>query len=162
MEQRSQLPKEPDHKEAQQTIQDPPVDDESGVRIRAQIESFSGPLPPPQLFEAYNKAQPDAGDRILKMAEGEQKHRHEIVHKVTDANQQLTERSQNWSGAITITAMISTVVLFALGAPVPGIALLLVSVTSSVNKLLNAIRKKIVSPSEQDEDEKEQDSAKQS
>ena len=34
--------------------------------------SFSGPLPPPDDFERYNKVAPDAANRILAMAEKEQ------------------------------------------------------------------------------------------
>lgn len=39
--------------------------------------SFAGPLPPPSLFNAYEKTLPGAADRILTMAEKEQDNRHD-------------------------------------------------------------------------------------
>ena len=41
------------------------------------IEAFSGPLPSPDAFERYNQVVPDAGNRILAMAEREQEIRQE-------------------------------------------------------------------------------------
>ena len=35
--------------------------------------TFSGPLPPPEDFKRYNEVLPNAADRILSMAENEQK-----------------------------------------------------------------------------------------
>ena len=39
-------------------------------------QHYSGPLPPAQEFKAYGEVLPNAPERILAMAEGEQKHRH--------------------------------------------------------------------------------------
>lgn len=41
-----------------------------------QSSSFAGPLPPPSLFNGYEKTLPGAADRILTMAEKEQENRH--------------------------------------------------------------------------------------
>ena len=38
-----------------------------------KIVAFSGPLPNPEAFEKYDQALPGAADRILRMAENEQK-----------------------------------------------------------------------------------------
>jgi len=40
-----------------------------------QSRAFLGPLPPPVMFEHYDKVLPGSADRILEMAEQEQKHR---------------------------------------------------------------------------------------
>lgn len=47
--------------------------------IKAVIrnEYFSGPLPPPNVLASYDKVIDGAAERILKMAEKEQQHRHE-------------------------------------------------------------------------------------
>lgn len=47
--------------------------------------SFKGPLPPPALFEHYEKALPGSADRILKLAENEQTYRHDWEKKALDA-----------------------------------------------------------------------------
>lgn len=48
--------------------------------IKAVIrkESFSGPLPPPQVLAGYDDVVAGAAERILAMAEKEQLHRHEM------------------------------------------------------------------------------------
>ncbi|UEM21972.1 DUF2335 domain-containing protein [Skermanella mucosa] len=43
--------------------------------MRVVTESYSGPLPHPAHFEAYEDAQPGSADRILMMAEKQQSHR---------------------------------------------------------------------------------------
>jgi uncharacterized membrane protein len=43
--------------------------------MRVMTESFSGPLPHPAHFQAYEDAQPGSADRILMMAEKQQSHR---------------------------------------------------------------------------------------
>lgn len=42
-----------------------------------QQMQWSGPLPPPAALEKFNEIIPNGADRIVKMAEAEQLHRHE-------------------------------------------------------------------------------------
>lgn len=44
-------------------------------------EFFSGPFPPPDMLERYEKAQPGLTDRIFNFAEAEQGHRHKAQMK---------------------------------------------------------------------------------
>ena len=53
-------------------VSDSPDDKVIAVR---KIESYRGPLPTPADFEKYNRVVPGAGNRILRMAEREQKMR---------------------------------------------------------------------------------------
>jgi uncharacterized membrane protein len=39
---------------------------------------FIGPIPPPEIFAGYDRALPNGADRVMKMAEREQEHRHKI------------------------------------------------------------------------------------
>ena len=48
--------------------------------------THSGPLPDPFSFQAYAKVLPDAPERIMRMAEKEQEHRHEMERKIVDAD----------------------------------------------------------------------------
>ena len=43
---------------------------------------FSGPIPPPEIMRQYNQIIPGSAERILKMAEKEQDHRHEIEDRL--------------------------------------------------------------------------------
>jgi uncharacterized membrane protein len=45
------------------------------VHAAAVEEQFSGPIPHPNILESYNRILPGAAERILSMAEEEQKHR---------------------------------------------------------------------------------------
>ena len=40
--------------------------------------SFMGPIPPPGILAGYNNVIPDGADRVIKMAEREQAHRHNM------------------------------------------------------------------------------------
>lgn len=46
------------------------------VETAQHLEFSSGPLPPPRFFQAYEATLPGAAERILAMAEREQKSRH--------------------------------------------------------------------------------------
>jgi len=45
--------------------------------------SFIGPLPPPELLRGYHEIDPSLADRIVKMAEREQDHRHQMEDNET-------------------------------------------------------------------------------
>lgn len=50
----------------------------------AVSQSYEGPLPTPADFSAYKEALPSAPERILVMAEEEQRYRHKINNKVVN------------------------------------------------------------------------------
>jgi uncharacterized membrane protein len=52
----------------------------------ATAQSFSGPLPPPQILEKYNQVVPDAAERIIAMAESQSKHRQRLEVTVIDSD----------------------------------------------------------------------------
>lgn len=43
---------------------------------------FSGPMPPPVIMEGYEKVLPGAAERILKMAEHQEQHRHKMEKRI--------------------------------------------------------------------------------
>lgn len=45
---------------------------------------FSGPIPPPEIFAGYDKALPNGADRVMKMAEKEQEHRHKMEGTIVE------------------------------------------------------------------------------
>ena len=56
--------------------------------------TFSGPIPPPELFKEYEEVLPGATERILKMAEKQQDHRTKIEEKIAENNFSLSIRGQ--------------------------------------------------------------------
>ncbi len=70
----------------------------------------SGPLPPAQEFERYEKTYPGAAERILLAAEKEAAHRHALENKMVDDNSKSARLGQYLAFAIAIMAM-TTVIL---------------------------------------------------
>lgn len=52
------------------------------TEIKAFLQHFSGPLPPPEAFSKYEQALKGAANRILTMAEKQQEQRHYIEKKI--------------------------------------------------------------------------------
>jgi uncharacterized membrane protein len=83
--------------------------DEREVRTSIVSASWSGPLPPPAAFEAYEKTLPGAADRIFKNVETESEHRRQLEREAS---------SRQWLGmfmgygvalAIVVVAAIAVV-----------------------------------------------------
>jgi uncharacterized membrane protein len=53
-------------------------DDNQGPLALEASYSFMGPIPPPGILAGYNNVIPNGADRVIKMAEKEQAHRHAI------------------------------------------------------------------------------------
>jgi len=45
------------------------------------VTAMKGPIPPPEILSGYEQALPGAADRIMRMAENEQVHRHGLEEK---------------------------------------------------------------------------------
>jgi len=83
--------------------------DETPQGGRALVHAaFSGPIPPPELMEGYQRLIPDAPERILSMAEDQSRHRQECEKKQIDAAIKDTRRGQ-WMGFICAILMLMIV-----------------------------------------------------
>ena len=60
-------------------------DPNEGAIVAHESVSFSGPLPPPNHLEHYEKVLPGAAERIFKMAENQSLHRRNLETKVVDS-----------------------------------------------------------------------------
>lgn len=78
------------------------------AEVRAEL-SFSGPLPPPSILAQYNDAVPDGAERIMVMAELQNKHRMSLETRVIDAD----IRRANWGlAAGFVVAIVGLVVAY--------------------------------------------------
>ena len=76
----------------------------AGAIQTVRAESFSGPLPPPDLLDAYERTSPGLADRIVKMAENEQTTRHGCL------------RRENWVASwLQIAGQLASLILAAFG-----------------------------------------------
>jgi len=72
------MSKPPHNQRGQQVQQQKPQQQAHQVSVQqVQQVQWSGPLPPPEALEKFNAVIPNGADRIVKMAEAEQAHRHE-------------------------------------------------------------------------------------
>ena len=67
--------------------------------VEHQSVSFSGPLPPPNHLEQYERILPGAAERILKMAEDQSLHRRSLEAKVIHSGVTDSKRGL-WFGLI--------------------------------------------------------------
>ena len=51
------------------------------LALAVEHQSFSGPLPPPDMLLAYNAIHPDFAERILRMTEKEAANRHVVTRR---------------------------------------------------------------------------------
>lgn len=77
--------------ESSQPILVTPTRASSESQVISHQMSFSesiwiGPVPPPEILAGYEKALSGTADRILAMAETQQKHRHGMESKVLDSH----------------------------------------------------------------------------
>lgn len=64
---------------------------------------FMGPLPPPAMLKAYEESHPGCAERILRMAEAEQRNIHQIQQKLLDQPHQYSVIT-NINGAVVALA----------------------------------------------------------
>ena len=50
--------------------------------VKREITEFSGPIPPPEIIEKYEKISSGAADRIITMAEKQSQHRQELEKEI--------------------------------------------------------------------------------
>lgn len=78
-------------------------------------ESFAGPIPPPQVLQGYESILPGSADRILSMAESQQKHRIEIEDKAISGQVENAKRGQVFAFIVFILCVFVALVLAYLG-----------------------------------------------
>ena len=84
----------------------------------AASESVAGPIPSAEQFALYVQAQPDAGDRILKMAEASLEFRIKADHKIVDSNNRLNHMGLIANFLISLSPIIAAVVLALNDSPI--------------------------------------------
>jgi len=93
------------------------------VTTLVESEYFSGPIPHPKHFEAYERIAPGAADRIITMAEKQQDHHIDMENKKLDAKESHRKLGM-WFGIIGFLALIasaSVITLWTESTIIPGL-----------------------------------------
>jgi uncharacterized membrane protein len=88
--------------------------------IEVKEESLSGPLPPPLILEGYERTLMGAANRIIVMAEDNAKNRHEINHKIVDADIKRSKLGQILGFILSILFIGAAIVCSYLNQPFPA------------------------------------------
>ena len=73
---------------------------QTGPQVKAE---FSGPLPPPDVLEKYERVSPGAAERIIAMVETQNSHRHELEKSLVNNGCKQASKGQNC--AVTLGAL---------------------------------------------------------
>lgn len=110
----------------------------------ATATQWQGPLPPPDALEKFNTIVEHGAERVFRMAEIEQQHRIESERAALDSNIQaskaeslIARQGHRYGAAISIIAIIATIVSVAIGAHWSvSVALVGVPLMSAVRALI--------------------------
>lgn len=101
--------------------------------LRSSSSYFSGPLPRPELLAAYNEIIPDGAERIMRLTEKEQDHRHEwernqqtLVGIVAHQEYGTTSRGQLFGLVVAILIMATGIAFMLVGYPKSGASIIVV------------------------------------
>ncbi len=103
--------------------------------VTQRFSLSAGPLPHPEAFRSYDETLSGAADRILKMAEKQQSHRHAQERREMELKEndfEILTRGQ-WMGFVFGTlALIGAVLLVIVGRPVEGLTAMLLPVATII------------------------------
>lgn len=99
---------------------------------RAEMSSYSGPVPPPAIAQGWDAIVPGAANRMLTMAENQSNHRISIEAKVVESNITNEKRGQNYAFVLAVLVIVGAFYLLATNHDITGFGTLLTGVGSLV------------------------------
>ncbi len=93
-------------------------------------ESFSGPIPHPEILAKYAEIIPNGADRILRMAEQQQTHRQHLEKVVVESDSKRANLGLCLGFIIAMVLSIGGIALLFLGRKIDGLTVILVTIAS--------------------------------
>lgn len=123
---------------------------EPSGQLLYQSYGFSGPIPPPEIFAGYDKALPNGADRVMKMAEREQEHRHKMEDTIVRKESFEKRAGLIFAFFLAISAMgTASYLLIFTGKSWPGLTMFIVQFVGLAGAFLGA---QILKRSDKDEE----------
>jgi uncharacterized membrane protein len=91
------------------------------LAMRAEISTFSGPLPPPEILARYNDVVPNGAERILRMAEKQSAHRESLEAQVVSGNLSSQKLGSTYAFILSLVAIAGGIWLIHDGKSVTGL-----------------------------------------
>lgn len=104
--------------------------------VHAVAAYYQGPLPPPSMLNGYEATLPGAADRIMKMAEAEQAHRHHWETQVLGNDQRYATLGLSAGWCVAVLLAVAAAVVGVAGDWRVGVALAAASATGMVARLV--------------------------
>lgn len=95
--------------------------------IQQSSLSYSAPIPPPQMFEEYDRVLPGSAERILSMAEKQTIHRISLEEKVVSSNINKESLGMWMAFLITMTAIIGGIIIILDDKSAAGLQIIITS-----------------------------------
>lgn len=105
------------------------------------VRQFYGPIPPAEEIREWDEILPGSADRVLKMAEKEQRHRHEQEKRIVSYEYQWKKRGQLIGAIIGIIGMGGGIVLSYLGKDISGLGALISTLAGLVYVYVSSQKK---------------------
>lgn len=116
---------------------------EQVVELALRAFSFQGPLPPPEMLEHYGELVPDGADRIIRLTEKEQQHRHELEKSDLRHEQKYSMIGLSSGIVVTVLCVVSALAVVLAGyGPIPASIFVSVPLLSAVKSLIDGKTKK--------------------
>jgi uncharacterized membrane protein len=96
-----------------------PNNEESDIVIH-QSQSFSGPLPPPEILRRFDEVVPGAAERLLRMAEEQSTHRKDLERKVIESDIERSRWGQILGFVIAIVGLGASALIAIYGNAIAG------------------------------------------
>ena len=99
---------------------------------------WSGPLPPPEALEQFERASPGAADRILGMAEQEEAHRHRQERDMLQSESSARARGQWMAFTLALVIILGGIWLIYKGKQWEGLVAVLAPLATLIGLFLYA------------------------
>lgn len=113
------------------------------VREIITAASFSGPLPPPQILEDYNRIVPGSANRIIAMAERQADHRRRLESQVISSDITNSRIGLICGLFIGLSGLVAATVIAIYGNPQAGVGMGLVTLASLVSVFVYGSRLRV-------------------
>lgn len=110
-----------------------PINNQSRtLAVRSEQQSFSGPLPPPQILEHYNQIVPGCAEKIIVQWETQVKHRQDLEKKAIGSDIKQSYYGATLGFIIAMSAIGAGTFLAYIGRPTEGLAAIITAVVGLV------------------------------
>lgn len=96
------------------------LEKDDAQKVVMQRSMFSGPLPPPSILQGYSDVLDGGAERIMRLTEREQEHRHYMEKTAVNGHIRLDRRGQYLGFGIAVIALVSATYLIATGNVISG------------------------------------------